>query len=370
MKFVVIRSNFREAISLIERSSGEISNLPILKNILIRAGEGMITLMATNLEIAVTAGVAGKIIEDGTVTIPLSLLSNLINNLQSDRLNVEAKGALIEIKTDNYTATLQGLPADDFPVAPKIKDLSQYLEIKGILLKEALYQVMAAATVSDLRPELNSVFFNFSLEKLVLAATDGFRLGEKTIPGNSITNKGNESFKVLVPLKTAQEIARTVNNDEEVKIYHDENQILFKTPRMELISRLIEGNFPEYSQLIPEKTITEVIIERDEFANAAKLVSVFSQKNSEVEINIHEDKKTITIKSADQTLGENAYIVPAKIKGEAMDVVFNWRYLNDAIKIINTKEIFFGFQEDMSPSIIKPNGDISYFYILRPIAKS
>jgi DNA polymerase-3 subunit beta len=369
MKFVVIRSNLKEAINIIERASGDIPHLPILKNVLIKAEGGNIVLVATNLEIAVTANVAGKIIEDGMVTVPLSLFSSLVANLQSDRLNIESKGSLIEVTTDNYSATMQGTPADDFPVKPKIKEMNVWMEIKGVILREAIQQVMVAAVASDLRPELNTIFFDFSLESLKLVATDGFRLAEKKIPGNIIEVKDVEPFRILIPLKTAQEISRIITNEDIVRIFCDETQVLFKTQKLELISRLIEGNFPDYSQLIPQKFISEVVIERDELINAMKLMSVFSQKNSEVMITIRDDKKTVAIHSADQSIGENNYILPAKIKGESMEVILNWKYLNDALKAIVQKEIFFGFQEDVNPAIIKPTGDISYFYVLKPLMK-
>jgi DNA polymerase-3 subunit beta len=370
MKFIAIQSNIKEAISVVERATNGNTNLPILKNTLIKAVGNSVSFTATNLEIATTYHVSGKIIEEGMITVPVALLSNIIGNIKSDRLNFETKENILEIKTDNYSATIQGLPHDDFPPVPKIADVKNKLEIKGIFLKDAIHEASAAAQESDLRPEMNSILFDFSLETLKLAATDGFRLAEKTIPANAFTAKNLEPFRILIPLETCFEILRITKDDEIVEVYYDENQVLFKTDRFELISRLIEGNFPEYSQIIPKKIVTEIVVDAAEFSNGIKLAAVFGQKNNEIEIKIHPNKKAIEIISGDQSLGNNSYLLPAKIKGDSMEVVFNWRYLSNPLKVIKTEEILFGFQEDANPAIIRPAADGSYFYIIKPILRA
>ncbi len=370
MKFVAIRSNIKEAISIIERAAGENANLPILKNVLIETESNKITFTATNLEVAITCFVSGKVIENGRVTAPLSLFSNIITNIQSDRLNFGKKGNALEIKTDNYSATLQGLPAEDFPRTPKVNDSGDYFEVKGALLKEAIQQAAVASQFSDLRPELNAMLFDFSIDTLKLAATDGFRLAERSIPQSFFTTKYKEPFRMLIPLKTSQEVVRMAKDDENVRISRDESQVLIKTDRAELISRLTEGSFPDYSQLIPSKFATEVTVSREEFANAIKLAGVFGQKTSELKLVVHPAKKAVEVSSADQALGENDYLLPAKIKGNEIESFFNWRYLADPVRALKTEDIFIGFQEETNPALIRPTGDSSYFYILKPILKS
>lgn len=370
MKFIALRSNVKEAISVIEKAIGENTNLPILKNILIEAKDGVIIFSATNLEIAISHKVTGKIIEDGRVSPPLNLLSSLIGNIQSDRLNFEAKGNNLEVTTDNYNAVVNGLPPDDFPITPAIKNKELFIAIKGAIIKEAIQQVVVASQYSDLRPELNSILFNFSIENLVLAATDGFRLAEKSLPSNLFSSKNKEPFKMLVPLRTALEMARVVREEEEVKLFWDENQVLAATESTELISRLIEGNFPDYSGIIPIEFGAEVVVNREEFAAAVRLAGVFGQKNSEVKMRIHENKKAVEVASADQALGENMQTLPAKIKGDMGDMFFNWRFLADAMKGIKTEDVFFGLQEDAGPALIRSTSDNSYFYILKPILKA
>jgi DNA polymerase-3 subunit beta len=370
MKFIAIRSNIKDAISAIEKAIGENTNLPILKNVLIEAENNTIVFTATNLEVAISHCVAGKVIEDGKITVPLSLFSSLIANIQSDRLNFEKKENNLEIATDNYSAVINGMPADDFPITPKIKNTENYIEIKNTFLKEAIQQTTVASQFSDLRPELNSILFNFSIETLILASTDGFRLAEKSLPSNLFSTKSKEPFKILIPLRTALEVARIMTDEEIVRIYWDENQVLFKTDKTELISRLVEGTFPDYSAIVPHEFAAEIVVEREEFMSAIKLAGVFGQKNSEVKIKIHQNKKAIEINSADQALGENNHIIPAKIKGDIPEIFFNWRYLSDPLKTIKTEDIFLGLQEDAGPALMRSTSDSSYYYVLKPILKS
>jgi DNA polymerase-3 subunit beta len=368
MKFIVIKDNFKKGISAVEKITGENLNLPILKNILIETDNNKIKITSTNLEVSITSFVLGKIIEAGKITAPTDLVSNLINNIESERLNIEKKGNKIQIKTDNYEALIQGLPADDFPITPKIKNQEEFLEIKSEILKDALNQVLISAQFSDLRPELNSVLVDFSLNSMKLATTDSFRLSEKIINSDKFNTNYKKGFKILIPLKTAKEVVRILNDGEPVKIYNDGNQVLFKTEQLEFLSRLIDGNFPDYGAIIPQKFNMEMFINKEDFLRALKLVGVFGSKNSEVKIIPQENKKVVELTSSDQSLGENRYILPAKIQGKHKEIIFNWRYVVDVLRVLKNDEVFLGVNDDNEPAQIKSVGDASYFYILKPIA--
>ncbi len=370
MKLIIIRGNLKDGLSVIERAGSENTNLPILKNVLLEATDNKLKLTATNLEIAISYFVFGKIIENGKTTVPLRLLTDLIGNLQSERLNIDKHGSGIEVKTENYRATLQGLPAEDFPIIPHVTHEGNFMSIKGDLLKETLLQVVPSAQTNDLRPELSSVLVSFSTDALKVVATDSFRLSEKTIFKNQITTNQKREFQFLLPLKTAQELLRIIKDDEAVRIYHDENQVLFQTDRFEFVSRLLNGAFPDYAAILPKKFDTEIILERQELINAIKLAGVFSARVNEVKIKIADAKKNIEVFSSDQALGENKYLIPAKIQGEAHETSFNWRYLMDGLKAIRGDQVYFGINEENKPAILKSSSDTSYFYIVMPIFKT
>lgn len=369
MKLAVIKSHLKDGLSIVERVSSESSTLPILKNVLIEAQEGGIHLTATNLEMAATSRVAGKVLEKGKITIPIRILADLINNLQSERLNLEVRENILEVKTDNYHATIQGMSADDFPIIPKINNKTEQIEVRGDVLTEGLNQIISSAQTSELRPELSSVLFDFTMDNIKLVTTDSFRLSEKTIPSNQFTTNFGENFRIIIPLKTAQEIVRIVGDKDEVIIQKDPNQILFTSDTFSLISRLVEGNYPDYTAILPKTFETEIRINRQELMNSIKLAGVFSSKVNEVKIKIGEDKKTIEIFSLDQT-GENNCTLSAKVNGKPKEIGYNWKYLLDGLRALKTEEVFWGINEENKPSLIRSPQEGSYFYVVMPILKT
>lgn len=351
-----------------ERAATEVAKLPILKNVLLKANDGKIKITATNLEIGIERLVSAKIIESGSITIPLATFHSIVNNSDSEKINLETKDNNLVFKTDNYEARIQGIREEEFPIIPKIENKEQYLEIDANLLKESLSKVVNAAQISEVRPEISGVLFDFQVTLLKFVATDSFRLAEKTINENNFKTNFNRGFKVIVPLKTIQEVLRIFNNDKKIIVNIDPNQILFKNDDLELISRLIDGNYPDYEQIIPKSFDTEITLNRDNLINASKLVSNFSGRINDIKLKVKEAAKNLEIYSANQYLGENNYLVPAKISGSSFEgVAFNWRYLLDGLKAVNSENLFFGVNGDNKPAIIKSPQDDSYFYVLMPI---
>lgn len=370
MKVVVIKNNLKEGIAAVERAAGENVNLPILKNVLLETEDNKLKLTTTNLEIAASFCVSGKIIENGKTTVPLSIFSGLIANISSERIDLENKKNVLEIKTDNYQAAIHGISADEFPLIPRVKNLAGYIEIESGVLKEAFSQTIIASQFSELRPELNNIFVDFSLDNLKLVTTDSFRLAEKTLMSGQFQSNHQEPFTLLLPLRSGQEALRILGDEGKVRLYHDETQILFKTDRAEFFSRLMEGTFPDYRAVVPQKFSAEMNISRQELLSALKLAGIFSTRTNEVKMNVLENKKAVGISSSDQAIGENTYVLPAKFRGDAKEMSFSWRYLSDGLKALKTDEVFLGLNEDNKPALLKSPNDASYFYLLMPILKT
>jgi len=366
MKLIVLKNNFREGLSIVEKAATENTNLPILKNVLIKTFNNKIQLSATNLELAVTDFVSGKIIEEGSITVPLATLLNITNNINNEKINLEVENNTLIFKTDNYEAVIQGLPEEEFPIIPKLENTKNYIQLESDIIKEGLLKVINAVQMSEIRPEISGVLFDYQMTNLKLAGTDSFRLAEKTINESQFKSTFNKGFKVIIPLKTAQELLKVLNK-ESVTIFTDPNQILFKNNDLEVISRLIDGGYPDYDQIVPKAIETEITLELEHLVNAVKLVSAFSGKVNDIKLSVQNNKKCIEVYSANQYLGENKYLIPAKIKGPSVDVSFNWRYLMDGLKNFNSKEIFFGMNGDRRPAVLKTLNDSSYFYIVMPI---
>ena len=370
MKVLIMKTNLREGLSLVEKSVSENANLAILKNVLCVADDTGLTLTATNLEVAASCVIAGKVIEPGRVTIPAGVFSALVNNLPSERISLETHDDRLDIESENYQGQLVGLPADDYPLIPAIEKKDEWIEMEGALMKEAFSQVITAAQASDIRPELGSVLFHFSLNTIILVATDVFRLAEKTIQGNQFKHYYKEELRRLIPLKTIQEVLRITKDDERVMIFFDDNQVLFKTKTYEFISRLINGNFPDYGGIIPKEFNAEIVVNRQDFMRAVKLSGVLGGKNNEVCIAMAKAGKTIEVFSSDQVVGENTSIIIGKISGSFEKVTFNWRYLIDGLKALKNEDVFLGINKDNKPALLKDTKDSSYFYLLAPLLNS
>lgn len=367
MKLVVTKTNLKNSLKVVSGAIKNDANLPILKNVLIKTVEDNIKVISTNLELAITSNLSGKIIEEGEITIPFSVLIEIINNIQLERLNIDSKDSKIEIQSDNYNAIINSQSPENFPIIPQIKNKNNFIEIRGDTLKEGLNQVISSAQTTEIRPELNSILFVYNIESIKLTTSDGSRLSEKTMPQTQFKSNFKNEFKILIPLKTTTELISIINENEDIQIFIDENQILFKSNNFELISRLVSGNFPEYEHIIPKNFKSEIILNKEELISAIKLVSVFSNKTLAINLKTNPNKKILEIYSQNQILGENKYVISAKIKGEEQEISFNWRFLLDGLKNIKSEDVFLGINEENKPALIKSLNDVYYFYILMPI---
>jgi len=368
MKIVILKNNFKNGLSVVERAVSETSHLPVLKHVLLKTVNGRLQLAATNLEQAVTRFVSGKIIEEGGLTIPFGALYSIISNLNDEKINLETKNNNLVLKTDNYEAQIRGLSEDDFPIIPKLENRENFVEISAAVLKNSLNQVLPAARISEIRPELSGALFDFQVTLLKIAATDSFRLAEKNIPDSQFKTNFTQPFKIIIPLKTVQEILRVFSDKEMINIAVDASQILLKNDDVELISRLIDGNYPDYEPIIPKNFETDVLVDKAHLVSAIKLVSNFSGKVSDIKFKIQPNLKTLEVYSANQYLGENNYLIPAKVTGAAFeDISFNWHYLLDGLRVIERESLFFGVNGNVKPALFKATDDNSYFYILMPI---
>jgi len=367
VKIILLKNNLKIGLDAVGRAIGLNLNLPVLGSVLISAKNNQIKLSATNLELAITKEVFGKVVEEGEVVVPYSILSSTVTNTTSEKIHLEkTKQGNLEFKTDNYTATIQTADEKEFPIIPEVKKGDVCMEVETTSLKESLAKVVIAGEASDIRPEIGGVLFVGEPTELKLAATDSFRLAEARISGGQIKTKTKKPFVATVPIKTTQELIRVIDEEDTVSFYFDNNQVLFETESTSLISRLVEGDFPDYTPIIPKDIETKIFLKREELISALKLASSFVSKTNDVLISV-KDKKVLEVYSSDNTRGENKYLIPIKAEGPSTKAVFNWKYLLEGVRAGTNKEIVFGLNGSDKPAIIKDPGDESYFYILMPI---
>jgi len=370
MNFVVLKNNLKEGLSNISGARKDVSNLPILKNFLIENQDGKLRLVSTDLEIAISHLVSAKVIEKGSVAIPYAIFSQIISNLSSERITIELKEKSLLITTDNYKAKISTAPKEEFPIIPEIKkETAHAFEFDLAYFIDSLSAVSSACQVSDLRPELSGVLFKFKNNEFRVAATDSFRLAEKKIEEKKFHTTTQEDVSCIIPLKTVQEVVRVFSsqNEKTLYVYIDEGQILFQTENTQIISRLIDGKFPDYEPIIPLSFETEVVLEKEGVVSALKLTSSLSNRLHEVGFITDEQLKNVQVLSSSQEFGESEYLLPAKIKGGSTKVTFNWRFVLDGLRNIKTQQIMIGFNGEEKPSLIKSPDDPSYFYIIMPI---
>lgn len=367
MKLIILKNNLIDGINFVERSTGSSVNLPILKNLLLRADGNSITVTGTNLEVATIFTIPGKVIEKGSVTIPASIFSSVIKNLASERLTLEVKGVSLLITTDNYEATIQGVDASEFPIIPEISPESSLITIEAQTFLSSLASVIIATQYSDIRPEISGVFFRYDDGVVTLVATDSFRLAEKNFHGAKLNSSSSPS-PFIIPLFAAEEILRIFkDSDGDISISVEPNQVTLSTPTKRLTSRLVDGRFPDYQAIIPKDFTREFFIDRQELMGAVRLTSSFSGKNNDMTISTGSNGKFIDIVCGDASLGENSYKVPVKLTGDEFKLVFNWRYIIDGLKVLSGQDIQWGIVSPDRPILMRSKSDSSLLYVVMPI---
>jgi len=373
MKLTCMQENLNLGLQTTGHLVNKNINLPILNNVLLEAKDGSLKLSSTNLEIGISCVVRCKVDKEGSFTVDARLFSDYVGLLPNDQVRVE----LVEndfLKADclNSATKLKGIAADDFPVIPQIGKEKAY-SLKIADFKKAISQVIFAVAPSETRPEISGVFMSFNRiakNKVTLAGTDSYRLAEKSID----LAKNEEEKDVIVPFKTLQEVLRILNNlkdapntSEDLEIYIAENQILFTTNGIEVISRLLEGQYPDYKQIIPTETKTKVIVATAEMIKAIKKVSLFS-KTGIFDINlVFEAQKGLTVSTANTQIGESKSDIDVEFTGETNETTLNYRYLLDGLNNLDAAEAEVSLVDNNLPCLIRAKNNKDYLYIVMPI---
>jgi DNA polymerase-3 subunit beta len=371
MKVEILKENLKNGLNIVEKIVGKNLSLPILDNVLISTEDNFLSLSSTDLETAIKLWILTKIVKKGKVVVPAKFLSNLVSLLPNEKITLEEKKQGLYVECNKFKNQVQGFNPEEFPLIPEFKD-AEFLEVDNKKLCQGLSQIVDVASPSQSRPEISGIYFIFSKNIIKIVATDSFRLAEKTITLETPVKK-NISF--ILPQKPAKEIINILSEKEGlVKMYFSLNQTMFEFPmkdaphpQVQIVSRLIEGEYPNYEEIIPKKFKTHVVVKRDEFLNQIKAASLFSGKINEVKIKVSEQEKEIQISAQDPDIGESNSSIPAKIEGEAIEVSFNHKFLIDGLLNIKSSEVIFDMSKEEGPCVLKPVGDASYIYVVMPI---
>ena len=375
MKISCTQENLNQGLSIVSHIANKNSNLPILSNILVKAQDKILTLSTTNLEIGVSTQVRGKIEEDGEVTIEARLLSDYISLLPKERVDLELDTENnLKISCQKNNTKIKGQSAIDFPLIPKLNKDQCFL-IKAKDFKEAVASVSFAVSTSETRPEISGVFMSFKGKELILAATDSYRLAEKKV--ELVENTVAEEKKIIVPVKTLQEISRilgvfkeetSIEYAENLEICLTDNQIMFSYNNIELVSRLIEGQYPDYTQIIPTEFNSHVKFNISELSKAVKTTSLFTKSGIfDIKLELKAETKEMIITSSSSQSGENISSLDVDLNGQDAVINLNYRYLLDGLQNLKADNAVLDYNDGNSPCALKPENETNYIYLIMPI---
>lgn len=362
MKLIVTQDNLNKALATVGRVAGTKTSLPILNNILLRTDSNRLLLAATNLEVAITQHIGAKIISEGAITVPARLMSEFIANLPKGNIELKVDGSKLRISSGHYTSVINGLAAEEFPALPAITE-AQTVEIPASLMKRAIAQTILTASRDDTRPVLTGVLCHSHEGYLYLAATDGYRLAERKLL------MVDAAISALIPASTLQDVVRVLpETTETITILLDQSQVRFRMDDIEITSRLIEGKFPDYRQLIPNQTDITAHTEKDELTRITKIASLFARESGgSVTIQTDGSKHTISIHSIASQLGENTSETDAVVEHDGL-VTLNSKYLIEALACIDSPTVSFGFSGKLAPCVLKSSDDnADYQHIIMPL---
>jgi len=350
--------------------AGRNLNLPILNNILIEVEEKSIKLLSTNLEIGIECFVRGKADTGGRVVLPAKIIYDYVSLLPNEAVNLELVENELDVRCSKYKTKIKTAQAEEFPLIPKIKEENKLL-INKEEFKKTLSQALFAASLDEMRAELGGVLLKYTKNNktLEVAATDSYRLAEKKIKIQSDAN----DFKVIVPAKSLQELVRIIAGYKEeiedkgdIEIYISENQAVFAFNDIKLTTRLIDGQYPDYKQIIPQEGKTKSIINTQEFIKTIKVNSLFSKSDS-ADIILEFKDGELAVTSKNEQLGESTASFDIEKQGNDNKIILNYRYLIDGLNNLKSDEVLFEMTDSNNPCILKPKGKDDYLYLIMPI---
>ena len=353
----------KEGILQVEKITGKNLTLPILNSILLIAEGKSLKLRATNLSLGVEIEIPAKIEKEGVIAVSGTILAGIFSNIfQNENIHIEGEDGNLLIKTKKSRIKLKGQASDDFPTIPMVD--GKTFEIESKKLVDGIKSVYYSSSLSDIKPEISSVYIYSNEDNPVFVSTDSFRLAEKKIKINGI----EEIPGILIPFKNISEILRIFGEVQDVvRVCFNKNQISFSSNNIYLTSRIIDGVFPDYRQIIPKEFKVEAVVLKQDLLNALKLSNIFSDKFNQINLLINPKEKVFELSSQNNDVGENKTYLDAAIKGEDILLGFNYKYFLDCFQSLNTDSISIRLNQPSKPIVISGNSDDSFTYLIMPM---
>lgn len=379
MKLQVLQENLEKAVSTTSRFASTRAQLPVLGNILLTTKKSKIYISSTNLEISASVQVGAKIEEEGEVSIPAKVISELVANLPKETITLSAEKEQLKVSTSGFSSTILGMNSSDFPKIPNSIDKEKAMSFSQDELVKALSQVLFATSTDETRPVLTGVLFQFKKNTISLVATDGFRLSRKNltvkIEEDMSVQDGSASGRktLIIPKTVLGEISRTISEDENIFLgVHDkEKQVIFGMGDTILSSRLLEGEYPDFEKIIPKELPIKVLVDKEEFMRAVKLASIFARESANI-VKIKVLKDSVKVSAESGSAGSQETEVDAKIEGlsdgkKDFEIAFNYKFVEDFIHSVVGEEIKMEFSGVSTAVVFTDSTDESYLHLIMPV---
>ncbi|MDD4876173.1 MAG: DNA polymerase III subunit beta [Dehalococcoidales bacterium] len=373
MRLSCLQENLNQALNVVGRAVASRTTLPITNNVLLAAEQSRLKLVATNLEMAISCWIGAKVEEEGTITAPARLLSEFVNSLPSDKvdINLSPRTKTLGLKCARFEARISGVDAKDFPPIPEIKDgITTKVEVEA--LRQGISQVVFAAASEDSRPVLTGIYAEFEGDLLTLAAADGFRLAVYKLP---LISPVNQKIEVVIPARTLVELNRLMANQEEpveITINPDKSQALFRFKNIQLVSQLVQGTFPQYAQLIPQSYNTRIVVDITQLLRATKTAFIFASDGGGIVRFVTTPGQElkpgkITVSARSEEIGDDSGEIDAIVDGEEAKIAFNGKYLIDVLSVLRETQVALETTNPSSPGVIRPVGVDNYLHVIMPM---
>ncbi len=374
MKLSCLQENLNRGLSVVGRAVATRTTLPITNNILLTTDESRLKLVATNLEMAISCWIGAKIEEEGAITVPAKLLTEFISSLPGDKIDISLspKTKTLELKCARFEARISGVDAKDFPPIPKVDGgITTRIEVEA--LRHGISQVVFAAATEESRPVLTGINAQFDGDLLTLAAADGFRLAVHKLP---LATPVEQPAEVIIPGRTLAELGRLITDQEEaveITVNPNKSQAIFRLKNIELVSQLVQGTFPNYTQLIPQSYNSRMIVSVAEFLQATKTASIFARDGSGIvrlvitpgSSELKAGKLTVSARS--EEIGDDVGEIDATVEGEEAKIAFNGKYLTDVLNVLEEAQVALETTNPSSPGVLRPVGTDNYIHVIMPM---
>lgn len=371
------QSSLAKQLSIIGRIVSSKPGLPILANVFLETEDSKLKMTATDLEVGVHTWIGAEIKAEGKITIPARTFSEFVGSLPPEQVDLTLEKQLLKVNTVNNSAQFNTLPSDDFPAVPGVSDGDLIMSVPPEDMQKAIDRVAFAAAVDDSRPVLTGINIEAESNGLTFVAVDGFRLARQFI---ELEKAVKEKTTLLVPAKALQELSRIISDlseeeekkqkdNVEVYILKGKNQIIFRYKEVDLVSRLIDGKFPEYKQIIPTGYKTQAEMDTASVQNAVRIVNIFARSviGNKAIMEFTPSKNTVKVSASLVEVGENESSFEAKVEGEDLSIGFSAKFLSDMLSSIDKDKMVFEGSSATAPGVFKSKGDDSYLHIIMPM---